>query len=142
MVYTLVTHIGGGSRQEVDGAVAVLRSLAERMPQRLAKFVVLLKQVLDYLHNLSLQHVRDLFAVITRLSVQEDVRRPAGAKKCAVPMIPCLTCRSCACALSQREADDLKVPPEIHIFLRKMVRGVGTAARDAASRALAADAHP
>lgn len=74
VVYALVTHIGGGSRQEVDGAVTVLRSLAERMPQRLAKFVVLLKQVLDYLHNLSLQHVRDLFSIITRLSVQEDVR--------------------------------------------------------------------
>lgn len=54
--------------------MTVLRSLAERMPQRLAKFVVLLKQVLDYLHNLSLQHVRDLFSIITRLSVQEDVR--------------------------------------------------------------------
>lgn len=80
VVYALVTHMGGGYRSEVDGAVMVLRLLAERQPEKLAKYVVFLKGVLDYLHNLSLQHVRELFAILTRLSAEEEVRRRRKTK--------------------------------------------------------------
>lgn len=68
----LVTHIGSGNFSEVSGALDVLEELVKLNFSELHQFYIMLKQILDYVDNLALAHVRKLFFILCALGVQED----------------------------------------------------------------------
>ena len=68
----LVTHVGSGNFPEVSGALDNLETLVKKFPRDLHQFYIMLKQILDYVDNLALSHVRKLFHVLCTLGVNAE----------------------------------------------------------------------
>ncbi len=67
IVASLVTHIGSGSNTEADSALSVLSHLAKADLAKLSRFAIFVKGILDYLDNLSVDQIRILFDVLSKL---------------------------------------------------------------------------
>ncbi|CAG8586282.1 6722_t:CDS:10 [Funneliformis caledonium] len=78
IVVSLVTHIGSGSNTETDSALSVLSHLAEATLAKLSRFAIFVKGILDYLDNLSVDQIRILFDVLSKL-VYEDANYEDGS---------------------------------------------------------------
>ncbi|KAJ2334721.1 Fanconi anemia group D2 protein [Coemansia sp. RSA 2681] len=64
----LAVHIGSGNANEVDTAARTCLQLAQRHPFELRPFAVFIKGLLDYVDNLSIEHMRVVFDVLGILS--------------------------------------------------------------------------
>ncbi|KAJ2024251.1 Fanconi anemia group D2 protein, partial [Coemansia sp. S85] len=64
----LAVHIGSGNANEVDTAARTCLQLAQRYPFELRPFAVFIKGLLDYVDNLSIEHMRVIFDVLGILS--------------------------------------------------------------------------
>ncbi|KAJ2739122.1 hypothetical protein GGI20_006162, partial [Coemansia sp. BCRC 34301] len=64
----LAIHIGSGNANEVDTAARTCLHLAQRYPFELRPFAVFIKGLLDYVDNLSIEHMRVIFDVLGILS--------------------------------------------------------------------------
>ncbi|KAJ2730847.1 Fanconi anemia group D2 protein, partial [Coemansia sp. BCRC 34962] len=64
----LAVHIGSGNANEIDTAARTYLQLAQRHPFELRPFAVLIKGLLDYVDNLSIEHMRVIFDVLGILS--------------------------------------------------------------------------
>ncbi|CAI2178598.1 17603_t:CDS:10 [Funneliformis geosporum] len=78
IVVSLVTHVGSGSNTETDSALSVLSHLAEADLAKLSRFAIFVKGILDYLDNLSVDQIRILFDVLSKL-VYEDANYEDGS---------------------------------------------------------------
>jgi len=67
IVASLVTHIGSGSNTEADSALSVLSHLVEAALVKISRFTIFVKGILDYLDNLSVDQIRILFDVLSKL---------------------------------------------------------------------------
>ncbi|KAJ2465389.1 Fanconi anemia group D2 protein [Coemansia sp. RSA 2337] len=64
----LAVHIGSGNANEVDTAARTCLQLAQEYPRELRPFAVFIKGLLDYVDNLSIEHMRVIFDVLGILS--------------------------------------------------------------------------
>ncbi|KAJ2469405.1 Fanconi anemia group D2 protein, partial [Coemansia sp. RSA 2322] len=64
----LAVHIGSGNANEVDTAARTCLQLAQRFPYELRPFAVFIKGLLDYVDNLSIEHMRVIFDTLGILS--------------------------------------------------------------------------
>lgn len=64
----LVTHVGSGISSEVDAGLKCFRNLAESDPNSLVNFSILIKGIMDYLDDFSLEQVRLLFSLFNTLA--------------------------------------------------------------------------
>ncbi|KAJ2892585.1 Fanconi anemia group D2 protein, partial [Coemansia aciculifera] len=64
----LAVHIGSGNANEVDTAARTCLQLALRYPFELRPFAVFIKGLLDFVDNLSIEHMRIIFDVLGILS--------------------------------------------------------------------------
>ncbi|KAJ1873852.1 hypothetical protein LPJ55_001986 [Coemansia sp. RSA 990] len=64
----LAVHIGSGNLNEVDTATRIYLELAQRHPRELRPFAVFIKGLLDYVDNLSIDHIRSIFDTLGILS--------------------------------------------------------------------------
>ncbi|KAJ1720135.1 Fanconi anemia group D2 protein [Coemansia erecta] len=58
----LAVHIGSGNLDEIDTAAHICLELAQKHPWELRPFAIFIKGLLDYVDNLSIEHVRVIFA--------------------------------------------------------------------------------
>ncbi|RIA85935.1 Fanconi anaemia protein FANCD2 [Glomus cerebriforme] len=77
IVASLVTHIGSGSNTEADSALSVLSHLVEADLVKISRFAIFVKGILDYLDNLSVDQIRILFDVLSKL-IHEDANNGDG----------------------------------------------------------------
>ncbi|ORX54484.1 hypothetical protein DM01DRAFT_1362850 [Hesseltinella vesiculosa] len=70
MIGSLVTHVGSGVADEMNVALQVLLTLAQKHPKELAVYSVFLKGILDYLDSLTLLQIRILFDVFNLLALK------------------------------------------------------------------------
>ncbi|KAF3689815.1 Fanconi anemia group D2 protein [Channa argus] len=68
VVGSLVTHVCSGVGGEVDMALELLCGLVTEQPSEMALYAVFVKGVLDYMDNLTLQQIRRLFHLLSRLA--------------------------------------------------------------------------
>ena len=64
----LVTHVGSSSYAEVNGALELLSELVTDDPVRVLPFYLMLKGVLDYVDNLSVNTVSHCVPICSRAS--------------------------------------------------------------------------
>ncbi|KAL6041505.1 Fanconi anemia group D2 protein, partial [Balamuthia mandrillaris] len=65
----IITHIGSGASEEIDAALSVLLKLIESkaMREQLASYSVYIQGILDYLHTLQDNQIRNIFTVFCQL---------------------------------------------------------------------------
>ncbi|XP_022047915.2 Fanconi anemia group D2 protein [Acanthochromis polyacanthus] len=68
VVGSLVTHVCSGVNGEVDMALELLCGLVTEKPAEMALYAVFVKGILDYMDNLTPQHIRRLFHLLSRLA--------------------------------------------------------------------------
>ncbi|XP_056884964.1 Fanconi anemia group D2 protein isoform X2 [Takifugu flavidus] len=68
VVGSLVTHVCCGVAGEVDTSLELLCSLVKEKPSEMAQYAVFVKGSLDYMDNLTLQQIRKLFHLLSRLA--------------------------------------------------------------------------
>lgn len=66
----LITHIGSGAVLEVDAALSVLVTLVETRLTEVNKFTLLIKNIMDYVENLSPSQLRMVYSMMTTLAFQ------------------------------------------------------------------------
>ncbi|CAB5380613.1 unnamed protein product [Rhizophagus irregularis] len=71
IIASLVTHIGSGSNTEADSALSVLSHLVETDLVKICRFTIFVKGILDYLDNLSIDQIRILFDVLSKLICED-----------------------------------------------------------------------
>ncbi|KAG9294638.1 hypothetical protein G9A89_008117 [Geosiphon pyriformis] len=71
IVGSLVTHIGSGSPIEVNSALSVLLYLVEEDSEKMNRFSIFVKGILDYLDNLTVDQIRILFDIFSLLALQD-----------------------------------------------------------------------
>ncbi|KAI8320149.1 hypothetical protein GQ54DRAFT_278315, partial [Martensiomyces pterosporus] len=64
----LAVHIGSGNANEIDTASRICLQLAQRYPLELRPFAIFIKGLLDYVDNLSAEHMRLIFDTLGILS--------------------------------------------------------------------------
>uniref|UniRef100_H3DAV5 FA complementation group D2 n=1 Tax=Tetraodon nigroviridis TaxID=99883 RepID=H3DAV5_TETNG len=68
VVGSLVTHVCCGVGGEVDTSLELLCGLVKEKPTEMAQHAVFVKGILDYMDNLTLQQIRRLFHLLSRLA--------------------------------------------------------------------------
>ncbi|ESO88868.1 hypothetical protein LOTGIDRAFT_125515 [Lottia gigantea] len=68
IVSSLVTHIGSGLDSEMDSSLHILVDLVENNLKAMVPFAIFVKGVLDYLDNLSVCQIRQLYSMLSRLA--------------------------------------------------------------------------
>ncbi|XP_036387647.1 Fanconi anemia group D2 protein [Megalops cyprinoides] len=74
VVGSLVTHVCSGVSGEVDVALELLCDLVTQRPAEMAVYAVFLKRILDFMENMTPQHVRRLFYLLSSLAFSQDQR--------------------------------------------------------------------
>jgi Fanconi anemia group D2 protein len=72
VVGALVTHVGSGSRPEVDAAFDVLSLLTRTNSAQMRRFDMFIKGILDYLEKLEVSQIRKLYTIVSILAQDED----------------------------------------------------------------------
>ena len=68
IVASLLVHIGSGSTVEIDASLSVLHSITQSSRSILKEYFVFIKGVLDYLDNMTLEHIRVFFLILGSLA--------------------------------------------------------------------------
>jgi len=72
IIGSLVTHIGSGISNEMDVSLDILQEIAKEDSGEVLKFVVFIKNILDYLDNLSMSQTQILFDIFSILSAAAE----------------------------------------------------------------------
>ena len=72
VIGSLVTHIGTGLEFNIGISLSVLLILSRNEPEKVTPFSIFIKSVLDYLDQLSISQVRQLFEVLSNLAVLNE----------------------------------------------------------------------
>ena len=70
VVGSLVTHIGSGSQTEVNSAMSVLLHIVREDTQKMSRFTIFIKGILDYLDNLTIDQIQILFEILSNLALE------------------------------------------------------------------------
>lgn len=68
IVGSLLVHIGSGSSIEIDASLAVLQDIVQVSRSALNEYSLFIKGVLNYMDNMSLEHIRLLFVILGSLA--------------------------------------------------------------------------
>ncbi|CAM1326362.1 FANCD2 (predicted) [Pycnogonum litorale] len=72
IIAKLVSHVGSGAAAEVDQALDVLCDLSTRYSGKMSSFSIFIKGILDYVDNLSLSQIRQVYHVLCTLAFSES----------------------------------------------------------------------
>ncbi|KAJ2635418.1 Fanconi anemia group D2 protein [Coemansia sp. RSA 1286] len=74
----LAVHIGSGNANEIDTASRIFLDLAQKHPWQLRPFAVYIKGLLDYVDNLTIEHMRVIFDALGIMSTLSSSNGEAG----------------------------------------------------------------
>ncbi|KAF9341448.1 Fanconi anemia group D2 protein [Linnemannia elongata] len=78
IVGSLLVHIGSGSSIEIDASLAVLQDIVQVSRSALNEYSLFIKGVLNYMDNMSLEHIRLLFVILGSLAREDEISCDSG----------------------------------------------------------------